>query len=168
MTRQQPDRPPTPDADQVGNLALLIGKVGVAVNRRVAAGLDSIGLRPKHLGALAALRASPSSSQQLLGEQLGVDASAVVAIVDDLEEAGLVQRTRPPGDRRRYALDITDAGLQMLTRGEAVATLVNEQMLAALTDDERSRLLTLLLQIVRADPDLAHLVDSGILSRPGR
>ena len=39
-----------------------------------------------------------------------VDRTTMVAIVDELEAAGFVDRQRNPEDRRAYALEATDAG----------------------------------------------------------
>src|SRR4051812_23726104 len=65
-------------------------------------------------------------SQQQLAELTGVNRTIVVKLIDDLEDRGLVDRSRNPADRRSYALQPTAAGRKALAglqpavdRGEA-------------------------------------------------
>jgi len=110
VATRRADRTTALATDRVASLGLLLSKVANMVDRRLAAALDAVELRPKHLGALSVLCAHGTMSQQALGERLGVDASAVVAIVDDLERDRLARRDRDPHDRRRHAIGVTPAG----------------------------------------------------------
>lgn len=49
-----------------------------------------------------------------LAEFLGVRPQTVTPVVDSLEEAGLIRRTRSPTDRRRALLEVTPKGLRMI------------------------------------------------------
>jgi DNA-binding MarR family transcriptional regulator len=148
----------------VAGVALLLGKVGAAMNRRVASALEAVGLRPKHLAALSVLYADEALSQQALGDKLGIDASAVVAIIDDLERDGLARRVRDPRDRRRHALHVTAAGSEMLARAQAEVAKVDTDAIATLSSEERAQLLALLMRIVSSDPDLLRVVQAGTLN----
>ncbi len=44
----------------------------------------------------------------------------MVLVVDDLENLGLIERQRDPGDRRRYALRLTDRGRAKLAEANEV------------------------------------------------
>ncbi|WP_242432580.1 MarR family winged helix-turn-helix transcriptional regulator [Streptomyces sp. Root1310] len=53
--------------------------------------------------------------------RLGVDRTTVAALVDGLEDHGLVERRRSPRDRRRNTVRLTAAGLVCPERGEGRA-----------------------------------------------
>ena len=121
-------------------------------------------LRPKHLGALSVLCAQGALSQQELGERLGMDASGVVATIDDLERDGLARRERDTQDRRRHAVHVTPAGRDVLRRAHEVTARLDDEVLADLGARERQQLLSLLLRVAEGDPDLAHLVGTGAIA----
>jgi DNA-binding MarR family transcriptional regulator len=52
---------------------------------------------------------------------LGVSAPAVLAFVDELEDAGLVSRQRNRADRRAYDLTLTERGVEVLGQALRVA-----------------------------------------------
>lgn len=66
------------------------------------------GLTMKHSWALHAL--DEPISMGGLAERLGIDASYVTAIADQLEERGLIERRPHPTDRRIKSLALTDEG----------------------------------------------------------
>jgi DNA-binding MarR family transcriptional regulator len=70
-----------------------------------------------------------------------------VALIDDLEERGLVERRRDPRDRRNYAISLTKAGRQTLRQISAVVKQHEQAMTAALGDEERAQLASLLRRI---------------------
>ncbi len=110
-----------------------------------AAGL---GLSGRHVAALAILEAAGPMSQNELGTTLGKDRTTMVAIVDELEREGLVDRRRNPEDRRAYALLATDAGREWLERAGAVLNVAEERLLGALDCDEREALREMLQRVV--------------------
>ncbi|WP_242151438.1 MarR family winged helix-turn-helix transcriptional regulator [Sphingomonas sp. BAUL-RG-20F-R05-02] len=76
----------------------------------------AIGLRPGEFSALAIISANPGLSQAKLSREVGLDKSAAVAVVDDLERLGMAERRRSPDDRRRHALYTTDVGEAALVK----------------------------------------------------
>src|ERR1700761_2219635 len=91
-------------------LGFLLSQVGAHVSAKFAEGLEPLGLKPAHVGLLRAVEPADGLSQQALGEKLGVFPSRLVALLDELEERGLVARRDNPHDRRSYSLNLTDAG----------------------------------------------------------
>ena len=86
-------------------------------------------------------------SQQALGTELRVLPSRLVALIDELEHHGWIERRDHQSDRRSYALYLTDAGRDLL---KAVGQVVREHQMAlcaALTDTERATLASLLHRI---------------------
>src|SRR6478735_6440506 len=90
--------------DPAAGLAFLLSQVGAHSAARFAERLDPLGLKPYHAGILRAIREADGLSQQSLGERLGMYPSRLVALLDDLERRGLVERRDNPADRRSYSL----------------------------------------------------------------
>src|SRR5439155_20249176 len=68
------------------------------------------GFRPPCMGVLAVVEKRQPVSQREISDYLGLDASDVVGVLDNLEAAHLVQRRRDPADRRRHAVVLTEPG----------------------------------------------------------
>lgn len=69
-------------------------------------------------------------------------------MADGLQERGLVERTRDPGDRRAVVLRPTDEGRRIRAEVARARAADTEALLSRLTPDERAtltRLLTALL-----------------------
>ena len=99
-----------------------------------------MGLSPKGFGALAILVQEGPLSQQRLGARQGVDRTTTVAVVDELEGAGFVERRRDPSDRRAYSLHPTAKGRRVLERAREAATRAEDEFLAPLPAADRIRL----------------------------
>jgi len=109
---------------------------------------------------LRAVAASPGQSQQALAQLLGTPPSRLVALVDALEDRGILQRRRNPEDRRLHALHLTEAGHQLLRRIGDVARAHNDAICPALDPTEREQLRVLLTRIAD-DHGLTPGVDPG-------
>ena len=127
--------------------AFLLAQVGAHAAAKFAERLGPLGLTPAHVGSLRVIAAAAGSSQQDVAERLGMFPSRLVALVDELEERGLVQRLEHPQDRRIYILQLTAQGKQVLQSIGRVAREHQAALLAALTADEQSVLASLLLRV---------------------
>ncbi len=67
-------------------------------------------IRPGLFSLLCLVRANPGIAQIELGTHLGVDKASIVALLDRLERAGLIERRRSIRDRRRQGISLTDSG----------------------------------------------------------
>jgi DNA-binding MarR family transcriptional regulator len=134
----------------VRNTGYLISRLGFYASRQFAERLATVGLTPRMWGAMNTLDHEGDVSQQQLGRAIGVDPSSMVSTMDELEAKGWVQRRRHPTDRRAYALHITDAGRETLTRARRLAGGAQNELLAPLDDAERAQLHDLLLRLVVA------------------
>ena len=103
-------------------LGFLLAQLGTHAHRQFAERLVRLDLHPKHFGMLSHLAAAEGQSQQALSNALGIHRSAVVALVDDLEQRGLAERRRDPVDRRAYTLYLTPAGATFLPTSSASLT----------------------------------------------
>jgi len=67
-------------------------------------------IRPGLFSLLILTRSNPGIAQIELGTHLGVDKSSIVALLDRLERACLIERRRCTRDRRRQGIFLTEAG----------------------------------------------------------
>ena len=99
------------------------------------------------MGILRVIEQADGLSQQALGEKLGMFPSRLVAILDELEERGLVERRDSPNDRRSYALYLTGAGREALAQIMCIAREHQDALCTALDETERAQLAGLLARI---------------------
>ncbi len=128
----------------------LLAQLGTHAHQRFAERLARFGLHPRHFGMLSHLAASEGESQQALSNALGIHRSAVVALVDDLEQRGLAERKRDPFDRRAYTLYLTPQGRELLAEVQGVAEEHEADLLTALNASERSQLILLLQRVAES------------------
>jgi DNA-binding MarR family transcriptional regulator len=145
-------------------VGFLLVQLGTHRHRRFAERLAPLDLHPRHFGMLSQLAVNEGQSQQALSRALGVQRSAVVALVDDLEHRGLAERRRDPVDRRAYTLYLTPQGRELLAELERVAEEDEAELLSSLDASERSQLI-LLLQRVAESQGLAAGVHPNLEPR---
>jgi DNA-binding MarR family transcriptional regulator len=114
--------------------------------------LKSVDMTPALFAVLNVLGAREGAIQQRLSSDMGIDPSAMVTLVDELEAAGLAKRRRRPGDRRAWEVVITPKGRRTLERARRLITRVEDDVLAGLSDNQRRDLLTLLRTALSAAP----------------
>jgi DNA-binding MarR family transcriptional regulator len=131
----------------LSSTGVLFVQLGRTAKRWFGAALAPLELKPPQVGALKQLRGGPMS-QQALGDALDLDASNLVAILNDLEDKDLITRRRDPDDRRRHIVEITETGVVRLADVGVVVADVEERLLAALDDAQRAQLEELLTTIV--------------------
>jgi DNA-binding MarR family transcriptional regulator len=143
MTTSPTDR----NAPQSGGVAFLLAQLGAHVAAAFAERIRPLQLTPPQAGVLRRLAQVPGQSQRELADALGMHAPRLVALIDELEGRGLVGRDRDPRDRRNYAISLTDEGRQLFTELGRVAGQHEHAITAALDDNERVQLLTLLRRL---------------------
>jgi DNA-binding MarR family transcriptional regulator len=131
-------------------LAFLLSQVGIHASRQFAERIAAVGLTPPLFRVLNLIDAAEGRSQQAIGKAIEVPASRMVALVDELEQAGLVERRLDPADRRVRALYLTPEGKRTLTRGRELAKRHEEELTRGLAAADRKRLLDLLQRMVDA------------------
>ena len=67
-------------------------------------------LGPSHLRAMFALTRQPEATAGTLAREAELNPASVTAMLDHLEERGLVQRRRDTQDRRQCWISLTDTG----------------------------------------------------------
>ncbi|MCL4799207.1 MAG: MarR family transcriptional regulator [Burkholderiales bacterium] len=150
-------RPQPPELDH-GLLPTLLGYqlrlAQLAVFRDFAAASREFGVSPGRFGMLVLVEANPGVTQTRLAEAVGLDRSTLVAVLDQLEERGLLER-RQGEDRRTNGLWLTRRGKTMLGRMKDRVLAHEVHIAARLSDAERRTLLALLRRLTGNDsPDL--------------
>jgi DNA-binding MarR family transcriptional regulator len=147
------------------SLAFLLSQVGIHASQRFARRLAALDLHPPLFRILNAVDAAEGESQQAIGEAIGAPASRMVALVDELEQRGLVERRPHPDDRRVRALHLTAAGRKLLQRGRKVAAEHEEDLARAMSEDERTQLVSLLQKLVE-EQGIGSGVHPGLRANP--
>lgn len=152
--------------------SFLLAQTGAHAARQFAERLSPLKLTPPHAGILRRLAQSSGISQRELATQLGMHASRLVGVVDEMESLGLVIREGNTDDRRTYSLQITPKGRETLKEISKISFQHNEALLTALTPKEQETLANLLQRIADQQgltrgvhPGYSRL--SGKTSRPG-
>jgi DNA-binding MarR family transcriptional regulator len=134
--------PTTAPTHATGSIGLLT-KLSKVVFRRATE--ETIGMRLKQLMALEQLRDQKGTClQQGLAEMLMLDANNCVLLLNELDDAGYVERRRDPEDRRRHIVEITRAGLDALAESERRLEDLEDEVLGNLSAADRRRLHDLL------------------------
>lgn len=104
------------------------------------------GLSPGRVGLLITIDANPGVTQSRLAEAVNRDRSTMVAVFDELEARGLIERRRG-ADRRTNGLWMTRRGQQRLARALRAITRHERRVASRLLPAERRQLLDLLGKI---------------------
>lgn len=123
-----------------------------ASHTRTAAALDTVGLTPALFALLNVLGAREGAIQSELSSDMGIDPSAMVKMIDELEGAGLAERRRRPSDRRAWEVTITAKGRRTLKRARDLVIQVEDEVLGGLSAGDRRNLLALLRRALASAP----------------
>ena len=129
--------------------AFLLVQLGMQAARQFGEQLAPLGVEPRHVGMLTRLAANEGKAQQVIGELIGLNPTQMVFLVDELEGRGFVERRRNPADRRSYALYLTAAGRDMLSKVEEARRVHQARLGASLSKSEQEQLTELLRRIAR-------------------
>lgn len=124
----------------------------VRLNRRVnsRATVDLLGMNLKQVAMLALLRDNGALPQQELCDRMGMTQNTVVTWLNELEDAGYIERIRDPEDRRKHNVTITARGTEALERAETELRRLEDDVLSGLTADERTQLRKLMAKALDA------------------
>ncbi|HLG74685.1 MAG TPA: MarR family winged helix-turn-helix transcriptional regulator [Chloroflexota bacterium] len=123
-----------------------------ACHMQTAGALASIGLTTALFAVLNVLGARDGTIQQELSSDMGMDPSAMVKLINELEQSGLAERHRRPKDRRAWEVVITPKGRRTLVRARRLAAEVEDEVLGGLTASDRRQLMTLLRRALSSAP----------------
>ncbi|MFI5860773.1 MarR family winged helix-turn-helix transcriptional regulator [Streptomyces sp. NPDC051546] len=133
----------------------LLSQASAHAARLVTEELSGADAHKWHYATLVALDEFGPASQAALSGRTGIHRSDLVAVINELAEGELVERTPDPADRRRNVITLTTAGRRRLRRLEQLLTAAQEELLSPLSAPEREQLVSLLGRLV------AHHARSG-------
>jgi DNA-binding MarR family transcriptional regulator len=147
-------------AEGSASASFLLAQIGSHAAAKFAERLAPMNYTPAHAGILRILGKRGPLTQQALAGILDMFASRLVALVDQLESRGLIERRDNPEDRRSYALHLTEKGRSALQSIGRVAREHQKALLAALSADEQCQL-GQFLQRIADDQGLTRGVHPG-------
>ena len=100
-----------PDGVSAAELTECVMRVAHQIRRSSMASMAKLDLTPAQSRTLRTISRSPEPIRMgVLASTLGVVPRSATGLVEALEEAGLVQRTTDPANRRSVLVSLTDAG----------------------------------------------------------
>jgi DNA-binding MarR family transcriptional regulator len=148
-----------PEAERAPrSVGFLISQLGFFSSKRFIDALEPLGIGPRDFSLMRFVDASDGQSQHALAERLGIPPSRMVALVDGLEEMGLLERRPDPDDRRVRGLFLTRKGRTVLEKAGKIAIDYETQLCAGINREERDQLIDLLqrLQVTQTDLGGVH------------
>ena|SRR2546423_1058626 len=137
----------------VARSGFLLARLGHAFKTKALERIEQEGFDAHHYSVLAMLAEGARETQATVADALALDPSRLVALLDSLEERGLIARQRDPHDRRRHVVSITPAGKRQLQRLRSVSEQLEEEFLAPLGAEDRTTFHRLLAELACAhDP----------------
>lgn len=136
-----------PGPTRRSSAGFLLAQVGAHAASKFAGRLAKLNLAPSDAGILRILGSTPAITQQALADTLGMVPSRLVSLIDNLESRELIERRDNPGDRRSYALHVTEKGRSTLETIGRIAREHQQVLLAALSEEEQWQLASLLQRI---------------------
>jgi len=140
------------------SVGFLISQLGFFSSRRFAEALEPLGIGPRDFLLMRFVAAADGQTQQALADRLQIPPSRMVALVDGLEEMGLLERRPDPDDRRVRRLFLTRSGRSVLEKAGKIAIDYETQLCAGINQKEREQLIDLLqrLQVTQTDLGGVH------------
>jgi DNA-binding MarR family transcriptional regulator len=129
---------------------LLLARLGQESTARFRRSLRPLNLGAQQFIVLKQLQVFGSCSQGELADALGIDYSNLASVTGQLYSRGLIERHRDPADRRRYVVELTEDGRQLLADGDRAVESGEEDMLNSLDQAEREQLWELLRRMADA------------------
>jgi DNA-binding MarR family transcriptional regulator len=136
-------------------LGYLFKHAGMRMAELNANALAPFDVDARELGVLLVLAGHEPVSQQQAAQRLGIDRTTMVALLDTLEDKGLVSRHPHAEDRRRNVVELTDAGQDTLRQATQASDDAERALLAPLSLQDGQHLRDALQLIV------AHRASSG-------
>jgi DNA-binding MarR family transcriptional regulator len=133
--------------------AVLISRIARVVRQRLEYALTPLGLTQRQLVALSYLREHGPTPQRTLAQQLSMDASSLVFLLNQLEDGEMILRRRDRTDRRRGILELSANGEHVLEEIDQLVRSIDDEVLTGLRGDDRETLRDLLARLNAGMPN---------------
>ncbi len=118
----------------------------------VGTALAPLGIDSREWGILISLDDHQPRSQVDIAQLMGIDRTTMVALVDELQEKGLVQRRPHSDDRRKNVVEITPAGRELRRRAARKVDDTERRYLAKLSEADARLLKSSLNSVIDQKP----------------
>jgi DNA-binding MarR family transcriptional regulator len=133
----------TPDVP-VGAIFAALGR---ASTQLITQATRPLGLKPRHLPALMALKTGPMP-QQALAAAVNTDPTQLVVLLNELETVGIISRRRDATNRRRHIVELTAIGEARRADAQTCVHDIEEHLLGGIDPADRAKLRRLLAHIM--------------------
>lgn len=137
----------------VGTKALILSKLYFGV---LSKSLESLEIE-RYYSVLYFLSHNNGCTQQHICNNLAVDKTAMVKVINYLAKAGYLKITKNPDDRREHFINLTKKGLRRTEEVIKAFNNLDKEMFSDLTKDEKENFLKLL-----------QLISDKLQSMPGK
>jgi DNA-binding MarR family transcriptional regulator len=137
-----------PAPELTSRLGYLLKHARLKLGELTAAALAPYGLDGRELAVLLVLAGCEPASQQQAARRLGIDRTTMVALLDALEDKGLVARHPHAKDRRKNVVELTAPGRDTLRDATQAGDDAERRFLAPLTEPAAQQLKDALLKLL--------------------
>ncbi len=134
-------------------LGYLLRRAQIAVFRDFFAAFEAYDIRPGQYSILTVIERNPGLKQGEVSAALGIKRANFVAMIDLLEKRELVRRDPTPGDRRSYALMLTEKGARLMDELHAVGDRHERKIAEAIGRETYRSLFTPLKALAHLDEE---------------
>lgn len=143
--------------DRDGALLVIAARTG---QRLATRRLAPMGLTVQLCGVLNRLAVGPISQHEL-GDQLGIDRTTMVELIDNLEDRGVVVRQRNTADRRSYSIQLTPKGRTVQKRAAKAFDAAADEFFGPLKPGERKLLAEMLRRLIASADEKLETTPRG-------
>ncbi len=123
---------------------------------------EADGVSPSQFYLLSTLEREGALTVSDLAQHLGTSVPGATGLIDRLERAGLVSRTRSKEDRRVVLVALSEAGASRLAESRALRRRVLAECFSVLTPDEVRQLIAIYEKLVSGIPaETAPVKENG-------
>jgi DNA-binding MarR family transcriptional regulator len=122
--------------ERPADLVFLLSQAAHALQTEMTAELADLGVTPRMHCVLYHAQGGEFTQIQL-ADKCALDKTTMVVTMDALEKAGLAERRPSPTDRRARIIAVTEAGAELVARGDAIVARLYADVLESLPEDSR-------------------------------
>jgi DNA-binding MarR family transcriptional regulator len=137
-------------------LAQVTQNAGIIYNKK----LQAIGLNAQFIAILQLLDEVGPQVQARLSTPIRIDKTTMVGLINELEQAGLVQRLPHPNDRRAVLVHLTEAGRLKLIEATKVNEQAAQEVFAVLSPQEQQAFHSMLVRLAESLAPMAAQIET--------
>jgi DNA-binding MarR family transcriptional regulator len=118
------------------HLGYLLKHVQLRFSELTAAALAPAGINGSEAAVLRTIDNPNPLAQGEIARRMGIDRTTMVALIDDLQERGLVRRRQDPDDRRKNIVELTETGRDITRQATKARERAEQAFLGPLSADE--------------------------------